>query len=412
MKLPSPEECLTAIYAEHSLAWLHGAIYPLVEEFHFDYLTVGAGEVRLDGFLDGAVAVVEHDGGVAHKFCWTRRRASGDGGIVEDRDLVHMVGVDKVLDEIDLVSPLGDDDGGGAEAEPIIVDAGSGGDVVSCPISSPFRTLIQTAKPETSRGLYTTDGRQELKELMSSVAIITNFSDKNPRPYQIYRNTNVVTNLFLVPITNENQELKGDQLLFNIFRPNSAPKRASFGMATIPSSSSDHEETEEKIPQTYFSAINDRVLPYGFRFSPSDSQLIEHYLVNKSMGRELPSDYITYNAHLYEHHPTAQAPIVCVWRLKSEPLTWSTDISARACRLEDKNIENNENQIVGFKRTSVFYQRMVAEGERTHWTVHEYRVNPKAFPDLDSSLETKIEHYVVCQIRYKDLSRKHREILY
>ncbi|KAK3043211.1 hypothetical protein RJ639_001644 [Escallonia herrerae] len=45
------------------------------KEFHFDYLIVGAGRVRLDGFLDGAVAVVEQDGGVAHKFCWTRRRA-------------------------------------------------------------------------------------------------------------------------------------------------------------------------------------------------------------------------------------------------------------------------------------------------------------------------------------------------
>ncbi|KAK3035930.1 hypothetical protein RJ639_031353 [Escallonia herrerae] len=205
-----------------------------------------------------------------------------------------------------------------------------------------------------------------------------------------------------VPKTNENQELKGDQLYFNILRPNSAPKGASFGMATITSSSSNHEEAEEKIPQTNFSAISSRVLPYGFRFSPSDSQLIEHYLLNKIMGRELPSDYITYNAHLYEHHPAAQAAI---------------DISARACRLEDKNaayffthskpsliqkngywkasaedvqIENNENQIVGFKRTLVFYQGKVAEGERTHWTVLEYRVNPKAIPNLDSSLETEV----------------------
>ncbi|KAK2966687.1 hypothetical protein RJ640_007974 [Escallonia rubra] len=132
------------------------------------------------------------------------------------------------------------------------------------------------------------------------------------------------------------------------------------------------------------------------------------------MGRELPSDYIAYNAHLYEHHPAAQAALgnckvdeknVAYFFTHSKPSLILKSGYWKASA-EDVRIENNENQIIGFKRTLVFYQGKVAEGERTHWTLHEYRVNPKIIPNLDSSLETEMEHYVACRIRYTDPNQK------
>ena len=70
-------------------------------------MTAGAGDVGLDGFLDGAVGVMEHQNGVAGAEL-AAGEAPGDlleddggggCGVVDDGDLVDVVGVNQVLDD-------------------------------------------------------------------------------------------------------------------------------------------------------------------------------------------------------------------------------------------------------------------------------------------------------------------------
>lgn len=124
-------------------------------------MSPGAGDVSLDGLLDGAVGVVEHDDGVASLEFGLGEApgglleddGGGGGGVVDDGDLVDVVGVDEVLDDgagvedaalevveveaiglgqvPELPAALGLDDGVGARPEAAVVDSGHGGVVVS-----------------------------------------------------------------------------------------------------------------------------------------------------------------------------------------------------------------------------------------------------------------------------------------
>ena len=70
-------------------------------------VAAGAGHVSLDGLLDSAVGVVEHDDGVAGAEPalpegpgdLLEDDGGGGGGVVDDGDLVDVIGVDQVLDE-------------------------------------------------------------------------------------------------------------------------------------------------------------------------------------------------------------------------------------------------------------------------------------------------------------------------
>lgn len=120
----------------------------------------GAPHVGLDGFLDGAVGVVQHEDDVAllegsvveGPGGLLEDDGGGGGGVVDEGDLVHVVGVDQVLDdgsgaekaglevvEVELVRlaevlelpvALHGDDGGRAAAEGAVVEARHGGVVV------------------------------------------------------------------------------------------------------------------------------------------------------------------------------------------------------------------------------------------------------------------------------------------
>ena len=120
----------------------------------------GAHHVGLDGFLDGAVGVVQHEDDVAllegslveGPGGLLENDGGGGGGVVDEGDLVHVAGVDQVLDdgagaeeaalevvEVELVRlaevlelpvALHGDDGGRAAAKGAVVEARHGGFVV------------------------------------------------------------------------------------------------------------------------------------------------------------------------------------------------------------------------------------------------------------------------------------------
>lgn len=123
-------------------------------------MAAGAGDVGVDGLLDGAVSVVEHDGGISWvKFGFEEGPGDvleddggGGGGVIDDGYLVDVVGVDEgfeegagtedvgfevvevegvgLVKELELVFLLGGDDGRWAGSEAAVVDTGNGGVVV------------------------------------------------------------------------------------------------------------------------------------------------------------------------------------------------------------------------------------------------------------------------------------------
>ena len=70
-----------------------------------DNIPAGAHDISLDRLLDGTVSVVKHDGGIPTAELPLRESPSdllqynggGGCGVVDDRDLVDVVGVDDVL---------------------------------------------------------------------------------------------------------------------------------------------------------------------------------------------------------------------------------------------------------------------------------------------------------------------------
>ncbi|KAG9139588.1 hypothetical protein Leryth_016361 [Lithospermum erythrorhizon] len=124
-------------------------------------------------------------------------------------------------------------------------------------------------------------------------------------------------------------------------------------------------------------------LPPGFRFHPTDEELILDYLRRKVFSFTLPASVI----------PEVE---VC----KSDP--WELP--------GDKEHERG-NQVVGMKKTLVFYRGKAPNGCRTDWIMHEYRlanVQTKANISIQAKIPIQ-DNWVLCRIFLKKRSTKSQE---
>ncbi|KAM0856846.1 hypothetical protein ACQ4PT_048890 [Festuca glaucescens] len=127
-------------------------------------------------------------------------------------------------------------------------------------------------------------------------------------------------------------------------------------------------------------------LPIGFRFRPTDEELVLHYLRRKAFSCPLPADIIPV-VDLARLHPSdlpgdADAeryffhlPATRCWRKGGGGGRAGGTGVWRASGKERLVVAPRCGRLVGAKRTLVFCAR---GGARTAWTMHEYRLLPAA----------------------------------
>ncbi|XP_010105605.2 NAC domain-containing protein 86, partial [Morus notabilis] len=148
-------------------------------------------------------------------------------------------------------------------------------------------------------------------------------------------------------------------------------------------------------------------LPPGFRFHPTDEELVAYYLKRKINGRKIDLEIIP-EVDLYKCEP---------WDLPGKSLLPSKDLewyffsprdrkypngsrTNRATKAgywkatgKDRKV-NSQTRSVGMKKTLVYYRGRAPHGSRTGWVMHEYRLDEREC-ETPSGLQ---DAYALCRV--------------
>ncbi|XP_059459076.1 protein NTM1-like 9 isoform X2 [Corylus avellana] len=145
-------------------------------------------------------------------------------------------------------------------------------------------------------------------------------------------------------------------------------------------------------------------MPVGYRFHPTDEELVNHYLKLKMLGKDsLVRDIAEVD--------------ICKWEpwdlpgksaIKSDDLEWfffcprdfngsrtnrATETGYWKVTGRDRKVRaRGTNNVIATKKTLVFYKGRVPKGVRTHWVIHEY--HPAAAPHV-------YKNFVLCRLKKK-----------
>ncbi|KAG2663379.1 hypothetical protein I3760_16G026500 [Carya illinoinensis] len=151
------------------------------------------------------------------------------------------------------------------------------------------------------------------------------------------------------------------------------------------------------------------LLPPGFRFHPTDEELVMHYLCRKCESQPIAVPIIT-EIDLYKYDPW-ELPSMASYGEKEwyffSPRERKYPNGSRPNRAAgtgywkatgaDKPIGNPK--AIGIKKALVFYSGRAPRGEKTNWIMHEYRL------DVDRSARKKqslrLDDWVLCRIYNK-----------
>ncbi|XP_044476422.1 NAC domain-containing protein 100-like [Mangifera indica] len=129
-------------------------------------------------------------------------------------------------------------------------------------------------------------------------------------------------------------------------------------------------------------------LPPGFRFHPTDEELISHYLYNRVIDANFSARAIG-DVDLNKSEPW-ELP----WKAKMGEKEWyffcmrdrkyPTGLRTNRATVsgywkatgKDKEIHRGKS-LVGMKKTLVFYKGRAPKGAKTNWVMHEYRLDGK-----------------------------------
>ncbi|KAM0905119.1 hypothetical protein ACQ4PT_017559 [Festuca glaucescens] len=158
-------------------------------------------------------------------------------------------------------------------------------------------------------------------------------------------------------------------------------------------------------------------LPPGFRFHPTDEELVNYYLKRKIHGLHIELDIIP-EVDLYKCEPWDLAEKSFLpsrdpeWyffgpRDRKYPNGFRTNRATRAgywkSTGKDRRVMMNHGgtppRAIGMKKTLVYYRGRAPQGVRTNWVMHEYRYDDKA--DSDDTIAIQ-DTYALCRVFKKN----------
>ncbi|XP_062115100.1 NAC domain-containing protein 1-like [Humulus lupulus] len=161
-------------------------------------------------------------------------------------------------------------------------------------------------------------------------------------------------------------------------------------------------------------------LPPGFRFHPSDEELIVHYLQNKVNSRPLPA-LVMAELDLYKYNPW-DLPTKAVFGDDGE---WFF-FTPRDRKYPNGNRPNRAagsgywkatgtdkhiltccgTKSIGVKKALVFYQGRPPKGLKTEWIMNEYRLLDSMVWSASTTFKRKssmrLDDWVLCRVRQKN----------
>ncbi|XP_010258290.1 PREDICTED: NAC domain-containing protein 100-like [Nelumbo nucifera] len=156
-------------------------------------------------------------------------------------------------------------------------------------------------------------------------------------------------------------------------------------------------------------------LPPGFRFHPTDEELITHYLskkvVDSSFYARAIGEVDLNNCEPWDMPRRAKMGekewyFFCV-RDRKYPTGLRTNRATAAgywkATGKDKEIYRGKT-LVGMKKTLVFYRGRAPKGEKTNWVMHEYRLEGKF--SISNLPKTAKNEWVICRVFQKSSGGK------
>ncbi|KAE8672987.1 ONAC010 protein [Hibiscus syriacus] len=149
-------------------------------------------------------------------------------------------------------------------------------------------------------------------------------------------------------------------------------------------------------------------LPPGFRFHPTDEELVVQYLRRKVLAWPLPASVI----------PEVDVCKADPWELPGDLEQERYFFSTREAKYPNGNRSNRAtlsgywkatgidkqiatcrgNRVVGMKKTLVFYRGKPPKGTRTDWIMHEYRL---LSAETAACNVVAVENWVLCRVFLK-----------
>ncbi|XP_015891094.3 protein FEZ [Ziziphus jujuba] len=134
--------------------------------------------------------------------------------------------------------------------------------------------------------------------------------------------------------------------------------------------------------------------PPGWRFHPTDVELVKYYLKRKILGKKLHVEAIS-EVDIYKYAPWDLRDKSC---LRNGDLKWyffcprekkyasgsrmkrTTEFGFWKTTGNDRSV-HYEGEVVGKIKTLIFHRGQASKGERTNWVMHEYRLEEKGLAD-------------------------------
>ncbi|XP_058079404.1 NAC domain-containing protein 100-like [Magnolia sinica] len=161
-------------------------------------------------------------------------------------------------------------------------------------------------------------------------------------------------------------------------------------------------------------------LPPGFRFHPTDEEIITHYLTEKVLNTSFSAraiGVVDLNKCEPWDLPSKAKMGEKEWyffcqRDRKYPTGMRTNRATEAgywkATGKDKEIYKGKGCLVGMKKTLVFYRGRAPKGEKTNWVMHEYRLEGKfSYYNLP---KTAKDEWVVCRVFHKSTGVKRNPI--